>query len=251
MVVSSPRFVFPDANVYSTSFVAIVLPEPDVTLGASPDLTSLQNELELVLVEYGLLKDGFGAAADEVARSIREDGTRTAQRIHGVRLRSASAELSHVATNISHGAERGMQSLADVAHGAGGAVLGVAFVAGALVTNALAPQAESTGQLNSSVQGTRNGTLVGKVVGEVKDVPNDVESKATENDHGKEAGVVASQAGQDMDAPSCANAATRTSDGSSFATGVVRTSSEDNGELRGHGGQPGQEVTNVVDTGML
>ena len=61
------------------SFVCIVL--PDAVEQPGTDLAELQNHFELILTEYGLLKDGFEAAADEVGRSIRENSARTAQRI--------------------------------------------------------------------------------------------------------------------------------------------------------------------------
>ncbi|PIL34559.1 hypothetical protein GSI_03337 [Ganoderma sinense ZZ0214-1] len=142
----SRTYVFkPVSEGTDEGFVAIVLPDPDAADGASPNVTSLQNDLELVLVEYGLLKDGFDAVTDEVSRSLREGGSRTAQRIRKLRLRSASYELSNVAYSVSRGAERGMQSLADVAHGVSGAVLGAALVAGAVVTNALMPSEEQPG----------------------------------------------------------------------------------------------------------
>ncbi|KAM5545488.1 hypothetical protein V8D89_000526 [Ganoderma adspersum] len=264
----SRTYVFnPVSEGANEGFVAIVLPEPNVTHGAeSSTVTPLQNELELVLVEHGLLKDGFGAAADEVSRSIREDSTRIAQRIRDLRLRTASAELSNVANSVSRGAEKGMQSLADVAHEVSGAVLGAAFVAGALVTNALAPSeaAESSEQRSAPARRVTGTTRpVGGAVGETKDVPpkHDADCKTAEDDYVKEAQGAESKAGRDLAGPSATNTAIETSDGSPFPTGVVRTSSEQNQgpkaeAVRDDLGidqrvQRTEDDKDVVDTGML
>lgn len=59
--------------------MAIVLPE--TVEHPETDLAELQNDFELALIEYGLLKDGFEASADEVGRSVREDSVRLAQRV--------------------------------------------------------------------------------------------------------------------------------------------------------------------------
>ncbi|KAI1793750.1 hypothetical protein LXA43DRAFT_1081303 [Ganoderma leucocontextum] len=244
----SRTYVFnPVSEGTSEGLVAIVLPEADAAHGASLDLPSPQNELELVLVEYGLLKDGIEAAADEVARSIHEDSTRTAQRLREVCLRSA--EFSSVADNVSRGAERGIQSMADVAHGVSGTVLGVALVAGALVTNALAPSeaAESTrGQLSAPARRTTSTMQPdGVVVGEVKDASHDTGGEMDEDDYESKARYVAGTAGQDMVAPSAVDA--------DMTTGT----SEQNEKLRAeegggkYQGQHAQDEEDLVDMGML
>ncbi|KAI0643364.1 hypothetical protein C8Q79DRAFT_978510 [Trametes meyenii] len=69
----------PQVEGADKGFIGIVLP----TAAGQPhsDLAELQNQFELILIEYGLLKDGFEAAADEVSQSVREDSVRAAERI--------------------------------------------------------------------------------------------------------------------------------------------------------------------------
>ncbi|KAI0738201.1 hypothetical protein C8Q80DRAFT_1347854, partial [Daedaleopsis nitida] len=119
----------PDVEGLNKGFVAIVLPESPAAL--TIDLAELQNQFELILIEHDLLKDGFEAAADEFARSVREDSARTAQRIRASRdtyltTHPRTIEPTHfspAAHTITGGTASGTQSIANVAHRVSGAVM--------------------------------------------------------------------------------------------------------------------------------
>lgn len=190
------------------SFVAITLPEVTAPLGASVDLASLQNDLELVLIEHDLLKDGFQAAADEIARSVREDSARTAQRIRDARVRYLATHprttepvaLSDVAHRGAEMSASGTQALADVAHGVLGAVTAVAGTAGAWVASTFVQtEPETTAQLNAASCGTEDiGRGVGSGIGEVKDALQGAAGDVIENELGGEARDVLGNAGQSV-----------------------------------------------------
>ncbi|KAI0370752.1 hypothetical protein BV20DRAFT_1035699 [Pilatotrama ljubarskyi] len=190
----------------TTTFVGIVLPEAVDQPGV--DLAELQNLFELALIEYGLLKDGFEAAADEVSRSVREDSARTAQRIRDAKefyLKTHPrtidpAEFPEVTHEVAQSSVSGTQSLANAAHWVSGAVTSAASSAGAWIASTLVPtEPSATEQLTSAargvstvVQGVSEGTK------EVKDTVKDAAGAVVENDYGEEAREVAGSVGQSV-----------------------------------------------------
>ncbi|TFK85394.1 hypothetical protein K466DRAFT_494844, partial [Polyporus arcularius HHB13444] len=189
-------------------FIAIVLPESTAPLGASVDLAELQNQLELILIDHGLLKDGFEAAADEVARSVREDSARTAQRIRDARDLYLSthprtiepAEFPQAAHAVAGSSASGTQSIANVAHRVSGVVLSGAATAGAWIASTFVPtEPETTEQLKAASRGAIDvADGVGAGVGEVKDTLKDAAGALLENDYGQEAREVVGNIGQSV-----------------------------------------------------
>ncbi|RPD53899.1 hypothetical protein L226DRAFT_469953 [Lentinus tigrinus ALCF2SS1-7] len=192
----------------STTFIAIVLPASPGSLDAPVDLAELQNQLELILIHHGLLKDGFEAAADEVARSVREDSARTAQRIRDVRdlylsthpRTTQPAQLSTTTHYLADGTAEGTQALADVAHRVSGAVFAGAASAGAWIASTFVPtEKETTEHLSAAARGAITfGDGVAAGVGEVKDAAEDAAGTAIENDYGEEAREVAGNVGHSV-----------------------------------------------------
>ena len=190
------------------SFIAIVLPESTTALGASVDLAELQNQLELILIDNGLLKDGFEAAADEVARSVREDSARTAQRIRDARdlylsthsRTSEPTEFPSAAHNLADSSESGTQGIADVAHRVSGAVLAGAASAGAWIASNFVPtEKETTEHLSAAARGAITfGDGVAAGVRDVKDTAKDAAGAVLENDYGEEAREVVGNVGQSV-----------------------------------------------------
>ena len=185
-----------------------MLPEPTSAQGATVDLSGLQNQLELILIDHGLLKDGFEAAADELARSVREDSARTAQRIREARERYLQthprtiepAEFSRAAHNLADSSASGTQSIANVAHRVSGAVMAGAASAGAWIASTFVPtDKETTEQLNSASRGVADvATGVGAGVTEVKDTLKDATGTILENEYGAEAREVVGDVGQSV-----------------------------------------------------
>ena len=253
-------------------FIAIVLSETIAPLGASTDLATLQNQLELALIDHGLLKDGFEAAADEVARSVRDDSARVAQRIRDARelyLQThprtiEPAEISPAAKNVAGSAEKGTQALANIAHGVSGVVLGAASAAGSWIASTFVPTEEgATERLNSAARATKD--VVGGVgdgVKEVKDTLKDAGGGVIENDYGKEARDVVGNVGQSVGnvGSVVADAAAVTSGAPLLAAGVVGAASEQSKEQRKQDIEQSREDKasdappkqgDEVDTGML
>ena len=185
-----------------------MLPESTSAQGATVDLAGLQNQLELILIDHGLLKDGFEAAADELARSVREDSARTAQRIREAREHYLQthprtiepAEFSRAAHNLADSSASGTQSIANVAHRVSGAVMAGAASAGAWIASTFVPtDKETTEQLNSASRGVADvATGVGAGVTEVKDTLKDATGTILENEYGAEAREVVGDVGQSV-----------------------------------------------------
>ncbi|KAH9850995.1 hypothetical protein C2E23DRAFT_887020 [Lenzites betulinus] len=194
----------PQVDGIDQGFVAIVLPEATEHPGS--DLAELQNDFELALIEYGLLKDGFEAAADEVGRSVREDSARTAQRIRDAKAlylethpRTADpAHFSKTSHGVAGGTASSTQSVADAAHWVSGAVTSVASSAGAWIASTFVPTRPSaTENLDAAARGVS--TIVEGIstgVGEVTDTVQDAAGEVVENDYGAEARDVAGNVGQ-------------------------------------------------------
>ncbi|KAH9895700.1 senescence-associated protein-domain-containing protein [Cubamyces lactineus] len=172
------------------------------------DLAELQNTFELVLTEYGLLKDGFEAAADEVGRSIREDSARTAQRIREakdfyLKTHPRTVDPVHVssaARNLTGSGVSGTQSLANAAHWVSGVVTSAAASAGGWIASTFVPtEPATTEKLNSTARGVSS-VVSGAADGtkEVKDTLKDAAGSVVENDYGEEAREVSGNVGQSV-----------------------------------------------------
>ncbi|KAI9059863.1 hypothetical protein FKP32DRAFT_1595878 [Trametes sanguinea] len=203
----SRTYVFtPEVEGVNKGFVAIVLPEAVEQSGA--DLAELQNRFELALIEYGLLKDGFEAAADEVSRSVREDSARTAQRIREARdfyLQTHPRTIEPVSVSrplhsLANSSVSGTQSVANAAHWVSGAVTSAASSAGAWIASTFVPtEPGATEKLNSTARGVS--TVVHGVAKGTKDVKDTLKESAgdvVENDYGEEARGVAGNVGQSV-----------------------------------------------------
>ncbi|OJT03973.1 hypothetical protein TRAPUB_5302 [Trametes pubescens] len=189
----------PQVEGADKGLVAIVLPESIEQPGA--DLAELQNDFELALIEYGLLKDGFEASADEVGRSVREDSVRLAQRVREAKelylqTHPRTTDPTHFSAtthNVTGSSEAGTQHVADAAHWVSGAVTSAASSAGAWLASTFVPtRPEATAQLDT-VAGGASAVVQGVAggVGEVKDALQDAAGAVVENNYGKEArGVV-------------------------------------------------------------
>ncbi|KAI0354450.1 hypothetical protein OH77DRAFT_1404967 [Trametes cingulata] len=187
-------------------FVGVVLPESIEQPGV--DLAELQNHFELALIEYGLLKDGFEAAADEVSRSVREDSARTAQRIREAKefyLKTHPrtidpAEFPKAAHSVAHTSVAGTQTLANAAHWVSGAVTSAASSAGAWIASTFVPtEPAATEQLTSAARGVSTAVQgVAEGTKEVKDTLKDAAGAVVENDYGEEAREVAGSVGQSV-----------------------------------------------------
>ncbi|TBU44170.1 hypothetical protein BD309DRAFT_990477 [Dichomitus squalens] len=240
--------------------------EPVLTLVIGKSAFPLQ--FELALIDHGLLKDGFEAAADEVARSVREGSARVAQRVRDARElylrthpRTTEPVVFHpAAQNMAGSAERGTQTLANIAHGVSGSVLGAASVAGSWFARTFVPtEPKVTERLNSAARGTMDvAGGVGAGVQDVKDALEHAGCEVIENDYGKEARVVVGNVGQSVGnvGAVAADAATVTSGGPVLAADVIGAASEQNKELRKRDieevkadGVP--EESDGVDTEML
>ncbi|KAI0824434.1 hypothetical protein BC628DRAFT_1322728 [Trametes gibbosa] len=196
----------PQVEGICQGFVAVVLPE--VTDHPGTDLEGLQNDFELALVEYGLLKDGFEAAADEIGRSVHEDSARTAQRIRDAKTQymrihprtSDPAHLSQTSHNVAGGAASGTQSVADAAHWVSGAVTSAASSAGAWIASTFVPkQPSATKRLDAAAGGVSavvDGISAG--AGEVKEAVKGAAGEVVENDYGAEVRGVAGDVGQSV-----------------------------------------------------
>ncbi|OSC97157.1 hypothetical protein PYCCODRAFT_1448146 [Trametes coccinea BRFM310] len=204
----SRTYVFtPEVEGANKGFVAIVLPEAVAQPGA--DLAELQNRFELALIEYGLLKEGFEAAADEVGRSVREDSARTAQRIREARdvyLKTHPRTIEPVSISrplhsLASSSASGTQSVANAAHCVSGAVTSAASSAGAWIASTFVPtDPAATDKLNSSARGVT--AVVHGVAEGTKDVKETLQESAgdvVENDYGGEARDIAGDMGQSMD----------------------------------------------------
>ncbi|KAI0773132.1 senescence-associated protein-domain-containing protein [Trametes elegans] len=175
---------------------------------SSADLAELQNQFELVLVEYGLLKDGFEAAADEVSRSVREDSARTAQRIREAKdfyLKTHPrtvdpTQYPKAAHTVTDGSVSGTQSVANAAHWVSGAVTSAASSAGAWIASTFVPtQPGATEQLNAAARGVSD-VAQGVTEGtkEIKDTLKDAAGTVVENDYGEETREVVGDVGQSV-----------------------------------------------------
>ncbi|OSC98110.1 hypothetical protein PYCCODRAFT_1418346 [Trametes coccinea BRFM310] len=221
-------------------FVAIVLPEALEQPGA--DLAELQNRFELALIEYGLLKDGFEAAADEVGRSVREDSARTAQRIREARdvyLRTHPRTIEPVSVSrplqsLASSSASGTQSVANAAHWVSGAVTSAASSAGAWIASTVVPaDPTATDKLNSAARGLT--AVVHGVAEGTKDVKETLQESAgdvVENDYGGEARDIAGDMGQSMDnvGAVAGNVATVTSGAALAVAGLQGAASRPNKE---------------------
>ncbi|KAJ8454434.1 hypothetical protein ONZ51_g13026 [Trametes cubensis] len=185
----------PEVQGVDKGFVCIVL--PDAVEQPGTDLAELQNHFELILTEYGLLKDGCEAAADEVGRSIREDSARTAQRIREAKdfyLKTHPRtvdplQVSSAARNLTGSGVSGTQSIANAAHWVSGAVTSAAASAGGWIASTFVPtEPAATEKLNSAAHGVSS-VVSGTVGGtkEVKDTLKDAAGTVVENDYGEEA----------------------------------------------------------------
>ncbi|CDO76654.1 hypothetical protein BN946_scf184986.g7 [Trametes cinnabarina] len=172
----------PEVEGVDKGFVAVALPEG--VEDSSADLAELQNSFELALIEYGLLKDGFEAAADEVGRSVIEDSARTAQRIREAKDFAAART----------------QSIANAAHWVSGAVTSAASSAGAwMASTFVATDPAVTEKLESAARGA-SAVATGVMEGtrDVKDTLKTSAGDVVENDYGEEAREVAGNAGQSV-----------------------------------------------------
>ncbi|KAI0329468.1 hypothetical protein GY45DRAFT_862146 [Cubamyces sp. BRFM 1775] len=196
----------PEVQGVDKGFVGIVL--PDAVEQPGTDLAELQNNFELILTEYGLLKDGFEAAADEVSRSIREDSARTAQRIREAKdfyLKTHPrivdpVQVSSAARNLTGSGVSGTQSLANAAHWVSGAVTSAAASAGGWIASTFVPtEPGATEKLNSAARGVSS-VVSGAVEGtkEVKDTLKDAAGSVVENDYGEEVREVSGNVGQSV-----------------------------------------------------
>ncbi|KAI8977791.1 hypothetical protein BD414DRAFT_517035 [Trametes punicea] len=211
------------------------------------DLAELQNRFELALIEYGLLKDGFEAAADEVGRSIREDSARVARRIREARdlyLKTHPptvdpVQFSKAAHNVTGSSVSGTQSLANAAHWVSGALTSAAASAGAWIAGTLVPtEPKATEQLDSAARSVS--AVVGGVAEgtkEVKDTLKDAAGAVVENDYGKEARNVAGNVGQSVNNVSAVagDVATVTSGAALAIAGLQGAASRQNEEQRAAG----------------
>ncbi|KAI0631438.1 senescence-associated protein-domain-containing protein [Trametes polyzona] len=223
-------------------FVAIVLPEAGEQ--PSADLAELQNEFELALIEYGLLKDGFEAAADEISRSVRENSARTAERIRRAKelyLQTyprtiEPAHFSQAAHNVTESSATGTQSLANAAHWVSGAVTSAASSAGAWIASTFVPtRPEATAQLDSAARGVSIVVQgVSEGVGEVKDTLKNTAAAVVENDYGEEARTVTGNVGQSVaNVGAVAGDAATVTSGAAFAVaGLQGAASRQDAEQR-------------------
>ncbi|KAL1943550.1 hypothetical protein VTO73DRAFT_3995 [Trametes versicolor] len=196
----------PQVEGADKGLVAIVLPESIEQPGN--DLAELQNDFELALIEYGLLKDGFEASADEVGRSVREDSVRLAQRVREAKelylqthpRTTDPAHFSNTTHNVTSSSEAGTQSIADAAHWVSGAVTSAASSAGAWIASTFVPtRPEATAQLDAAARGASSiaqGVVGG--AGEIKDTLKDAAGAVVENDYGAEARGVVGGVGQSV-----------------------------------------------------
>ncbi|KAL7278248.1 hypothetical protein ACG7TL_008224 [Trametes sanguinea] len=189
-----------------SGFVAIVLPEAVEQPGA--DLAELQNRFELALIEYGLLRDGSEAAADEVDRSVREDSARTAQRIRAARdfyLKAHPRTIEPVSISrplhsLASSSASGTQSVANAAHWVSGAVTSAASSAGAWIASTFVPtDPAATDNLNSVARGIS--TVVHGVAEGTRDVKETLQESAgdvVDHQYGGEARGVSGDVGQSV-----------------------------------------------------
>ncbi|EPQ30496.1 uncharacterized protein PFL1_02022 [Pseudozyma flocculosa PF-1] len=128
----------------SATWIRLTLPAA-VCAYKSPVQTG-RDKMEQMLIKHGLLKDGFAAAADEIAKSAQQSGQQSADQIRG---RTESYLASNPATafpasfssttrRAASGAAAGTATAASYTHAASEAISDLAHSAGAAVGKAFA-----------------------------------------------------------------------------------------------------------------
>ncbi|OCH85848.1 hypothetical protein OBBRIDRAFT_739112 [Obba rivulosa] len=225
------RMATAHTSVGYTSYVQITLPQG--VEEAESMLSQLQTRFEQVLVDYGLLKEGVEANADELGKSVRDESAVLAQNVKDsvppyltqYPPTTSPASFTETGHSVMASSASGTGSLAATAWQLTNAVSTAAGQAGAWVAGRFVPTTESNTETLQSTANAWDITSDGVSAGlsEVRSAAGDAAGKIVENDYGPEArevlGNAATSAGN---VGAVAGAAMEVTSGAAFATAGLR-----------------------------